>query len=105
MSAQSRPSRLSVTAGIAGAAAALAALIVVAVATATPAHHTAIAKSHSCLVMTGSGDPAFVRNFNPYTATGLPSGAFVLGAIYEPLIISPEGGLPAVPWLARTWKW
>src|SRR5438105_14366722 len=61
--------------------------------------------AHRCLVMTGSGDPAFVRNFNPYTATGLPSGAFVLGAIYEPLVISPEGGLPAVPWLARTWKW
>ena len=38
--------------------------------------------------MTGSGDPAFVKNFNPYTATGLPSGAFVRGAFYEPLIIT-----------------
>jgi len=55
--------------------------------------------------MTGSGDPAFVKNFNPYTATGLPSGQFVKGAVYEPLVVSPEGGKPAVPWLARSWKW
>ena len=106
--AQSRSSRLGLTAGIAGAAAALAALIVVAVATATPAHHTATtatAKSHSCLVMTGSGDPAFTKNFNPFTATGLPSGQFVKGAIYEGLTVSPEGGKPTLPWLARTWKW
>jgi peptide/nickel transport system substrate-binding protein len=58
-----------------------------------------------CLVMTGSGDPAFVKNFNPYTATGQPSGAFVQGAFYEPLIITGEGGLKPVPWLARSWKW
>src|SRR5438128_12521453 len=61
--------------------------------------------AHSCLVMTGSGDPAFVKNFNPYTATGQPSGAFVQGAFYEPLIVTPEGGLKPVPWLARSWKW
>ena len=60
---------------------------------------------HSCLVMTGSGDPAFVKNFNPYTAAGLPSGSFVQGAFYEPLIITGEGGLKPVPWLARTWAW
>jgi peptide/nickel transport system substrate-binding protein len=74
-------------------------------ATAAPlatAHTTA---GHTCLTMTGSGDPAFTRNFNPYTATGLPSGQFVKGAFYEGLIVSPEGGKPAVPWLARTWKW
>ena len=105
MSAHSRPSRLSVTAGIAGAAAALAALIVVAVATATPAHHTAVAKTHSCLVMTGSGDPAFTKNFNPFTSSGVPSGQFVRGAIYEGLTVSPEGGKPTLPWLARSWKW
>lgn len=63
------------------------------------------AAAHKCLVMTGSGDPAFVRNFNPYTATGLPSGSFVQGAFYEPLIITGEGGLPPVPWLATNWKW
>jgi peptide/nickel transport system substrate-binding protein len=105
MSAHSRPSRLSLTAGIAGAAAALAALIVVAVATATPAHHTAVAKTHSCLVMTGSGDPAFTKNFNPFTSSGVPSGQFVRGAIYEGLTVSPEGGKPTLPWLARSWKW
>jgi peptide/nickel transport system substrate-binding protein len=60
---------------------------------------------HQCLVMTGSGDPAFTRNFNPFTATGQPSGAFVQGAFYEPLVITPEGGLKPVPWLATSWKW
>src|SRR5512133_3983297 len=28
-----------------------------------------LSASHQCLVLAGSGDPAFVRNFNPYTAT------------------------------------
>jgi peptide/nickel transport system substrate-binding protein len=65
----------------------------------------AVTAGHRCLVMTGSGDPAFVKNFNPYTATGQPSGAFVQGAFYEPLIITGEGGLKPVPWLARTWSW
>jgi peptide/nickel transport system substrate-binding protein len=88
----------------AGALAAVTVLVAAAVSSAAPARN-AKAAAHKCLVMAGSGDPAFVRNFNPYTATGLPSGQFVLGAIYEPLIISPEGGLPAVPWLAKSWKW
>jgi peptide/nickel transport system substrate-binding protein len=61
--------------------------------------------AHKCLVMEGSGDPAFVKNFNPYTATGLPSGQFVQGAIYEPLVVVGEGGLKPVPWLATSWKW
>src|SRR5213592_3032001 len=64
-----------------------------------------VTAAHRCLVMTGSGDPAFTRNFNPYTATGLPSGQFVKGAIYEGLTVSPEGGKPTLPWLARSWKW
>ena len=89
----------------AAAVAAIAALAVLAIATTSSAAPARLAAGHSCLVMTGSGDPAFVRNFNPYTATGLPSGQFVKGAIYEGLIVSPEGGLPAVPWLARTWTW
>ena len=56
--------------------------------------------------MTGSGDPAFVKNFNPYIATGLPSGGFVRGAFYEPLIISTvAGGGHVYPWLAKSWKW
>jgi peptide/nickel transport system substrate-binding protein len=63
------------------------------------------ANAHQCLVMTGSGDAAFTRNFNPYTATGLPSGQFIQGSFYEPLIVTGEGGLKPVPWLARSWKW
>ncbi len=61
--------------------------------------------AHRCLVMTGSGDPAFVKNFNPYTATGLPSGSFVQGAFYEPLIITAEGKSKPQPWLARSFAW
>src|SRR5665213_2573668 len=109
MSRTSRSTRrLGFAAAGVGAAAALTALIVVAIATAASTHSTAAtraattAAAHSCLVMTGSGDPAFVKNFNPFTATGLPSGAFVKGAIYEPLVISPEGGKPPVPWLAQS---
>ena len=86
----------------------LAALCVVAIAAARPAGHSTAAKltaSHKCLVMTGSGDPAFTKNFNPFTATGLPSGQFVRGAIYEGLMVSPEGGKPTLPWLATSWKW
>jgi peptide/nickel transport system substrate-binding protein len=106
----SRPTR-STRVGLAAATGAvlLAALIVVAIAAARPtARPTAVAQahaSHSCLVMTGSGDPAFVKNFNPFIATGLPSGQFVKGAIYEGLMVSPEGGKPTLPWLARSWKW
>ncbi|HVC87332.1 MAG TPA: ABC transporter substrate-binding protein [Gaiellaceae bacterium] len=99
--------RLGLAAAAAGALAALAVLVIATVSAAAPARQAATVSSaaHTCLVMTGSGDPAFVRNFNPYTATGLPSGQFIKGAMYEPLIISPEGGLPAVPWLATSWQW
>src|SRR3954449_3291044 len=96
-----------------GAVVVLTALIVVAVAAARPLPPSgqasplsgAAAAAHPCLVMTGSGDPAFTKNFNPFTATGLPSGQFVKGAIYEGLTVSPEGGKPTLPWLARSWKW
>ncbi|HEY8644518.1 MAG TPA: ABC transporter substrate-binding protein [Gaiellaceae bacterium] len=111
MSRQSpRSTRASLVAAT-SAAVVLAALVVVAVAAARPlglaGHAAPLARtaSHSCLVMTGSGDPAFTKNFNPFTATGLPSGQFVRGAIYEALTVSPEGGKPTLPWLARTWKW
>ncbi|NUR76417.1 MAG: ABC transporter substrate-binding protein [Thermoleophilia bacterium] len=112
MSRQFRSNRAGFAAA-SGAAALVAALIVVAVAAARPsgvAGHAAplvrtTAAAHPCLVMTGSGDPAFVKNFNPFTATGLPSGQFVKGAIYEGLTVSPEGGKPTLPWLARSWKW
>jgi peptide/nickel transport system substrate-binding protein len=112
MSRHSRSTRgrLAVTTG---GAALLAALVVVAVAAArpltaggaaAPLARTAAAV-HSCLVMAGAGDPAFTKNFNPYTGNGLPSGQFVRGAVYEGLTVSPEGGKPTLPWLARTWKW
>ncbi len=91
-------------AGVVGATALLVALVVQAAAArvSTPA---ATAAGHTCLVMTGAGDPAFVKNFNPYTATSLPSGAVVKGAFYEPLIVTPEGGKKQIPWLAKSWKW
>jgi peptide/nickel transport system substrate-binding protein len=112
MSRQFRSNRAGLAAAT-GAVALLAALIVVAVAAARPlvlSGHSAplvrsAAAAHPCLVMTGSGDPAFVKNFNPFTATGLPSGQFVKGAVYEGLAVSPEGGKPTLPWLARSWKW
>src|SRR5262249_10204999 len=64
------------------------------------------ATAHKCLVMVGSGDNAvFTRNFNPYTATGLPSGQFVQGSFFEPLMVTPLGGLPTRGWLAHTWSW
>src|SRR6476661_7955757 len=108
MSRQSpRSTRASLVAAT-SAAVILAALVVVTVAAARPlglASHAAPLAGHPCLVMTGSGDPAFTKNFNPFTATGLPSGQFVKGAIYEGLTVSPEGGKPTLPWLARSWKW
>jgi peptide/nickel transport system substrate-binding protein len=114
MSRSSRTNRrLGFAAAGIGAVAAVTALVVFSIAPAAPTSHGAVAApravarsaAHTCLVMTGSGDPAFVKNFNPFTATGLPSGQFVKGAIYEGLVVSPEGGKPAVPWLARSWKW
>jgi peptide/nickel transport system substrate-binding protein len=112
MSRHSRSTRAGIAAA-AGAVAVLAALIVVATGAARPlglsGHATPLAQAaataHPCLVMAGSGDPAFTKNFNPFTGSGLPSGQIVRGAIYEGLMISPEGGKPTLPWLARTWKW
>jgi peptide/nickel transport system substrate-binding protein len=104
------PKRTWHIAAAAGALAVLAVLVVATVSSAASTRGTApasrsTAAAHKCLVMTGSGDPAFVRNFNPYTATGLPSGQFIKGAMYEGLIVVPAGGLKPIPWLARTWKW
>jgi peptide/nickel transport system substrate-binding protein len=98
------PSTRWIAVAVVGACLALAA----ALSASTPAavdSPVKIAAGHRCLVMTGSGDPTFIKNFNPYTATGLPSGSFVQGAFYEPLIVTGEGGLKPVPWLARSWKW
>ncbi len=97
---------LAATAAAVGIAAIVAALAGSSSAPAATRAAGADLAGHKCLVMTGSGDPAFVKNFNPYTATGLPSGAFVRGAFYEPLIISTvAGGGHQYPWLAQSWKW
>jgi len=66
---------------------------------------TTAAQAHKCLVATGSGDPAFVRNFNPYVQ-GIPSSSFVRGGMYEPLVITtPAGGGREVKWLAQSYSW
>jgi peptide/nickel transport system substrate-binding protein len=113
----SRHARLNRRTGLglggAGAVAIAAALAVAALAIAAPNRQSGAAPlalskttAHKCLVMAGSGDPAFVKNFNPYTATSLPSGGFVRGAMYEPLIITTQaGGGHQYPWLAQSWKW
>jgi peptide/nickel transport system substrate-binding protein len=98
------PSKRWMAVAIAAALAALATVVSTSTRAAVEKPAT-ISAGHKCLVMTGSGDPTFIKNFNPYTATGLPSGSFVQGAFYEPLIITAEGGLKPVPWLARSWKW
>jgi peptide/nickel transport system substrate-binding protein len=110
MSVQSRPARRRALFAVAGLAAAvvLSAVVVSGAAAARLGAGAAqtSAASHQCLVMTGSGDPAFVRNFNPYNATTLPSGSIVRGAMYEPLIITTvAGGGHQYPWLAQSWKW
>src|SRR4051812_44577764 len=64
-----------------------------------------VSAAHKCLVMTGSGDPAFTKNFNPYAGGGLPSNSIAQGAFYEPLIVTPSGGSKSRPWLARSWTW
>ncbi len=107
MSVSTRSARRLVlpVAGVAIVAALVVARMAPAAGSAPASANAAAAKAHSCLVMTGSGDPAFVRNFNPYTAQGLPAGQFIRGAMYEGLIVTPAGGLKVRPWLARTWKW
>jgi peptide/nickel transport system substrate-binding protein len=97
-----RTTRLVALSVVAGCA-----ILATILAAATPAavDRAASPAAHRCLVMTGSGDPAFTRNFNPYTATGLPSGSFVQGAFYEPLLITAEGKSKPQTWLARSYSW
>ena len=87
------------------AAVASAAVATLLATTTTATAKPVAAKAHKCLVMTGSGDPAFTRNFNPYAGGGLPSNSIAQGAFYEPLIVVPAGGRKTIPWLARSWKW
>src|SRR5262245_9297490 len=59
------PTRLVSTAATVAALAAVAALLGSAAAPAATGGAGTVSSSHQCLVMTGSGDPAFVKNFNP----------------------------------------
>src|SRR5437667_5547487 len=100
-----RSSRTSHWVAFAVAVGCIALATVLAAATPAAVDRAAAPAAHKCLVMTGSGDPAFTRNFNPYTSTGLPSGSFVQGAFYEPLLITAEGKSKPQPWLARSYSW
>jgi peptide/nickel transport system substrate-binding protein len=105
MKSRVRSVRFGLRTGVVGAAGLIVAFAVQGAA-AKNVGTAARAAGHPCLVMTGSGDPAFVKNFNPFTATGLPSGTFVKGAFYEPLTITTAaGGGHQYPWLARSWTW
>src|SRR5262249_29036136 len=92
---------------VAVSAIAACAIVATIVAAATPAavDRAGAPAAHRCLVGTGRGDPAFTKNFNPFPATGLPSGTIVQGAFYEPLLITPEGKTKPQPWLARSFSW
>ena len=102
--------RLGLIAGVGGAVI-LSALVVTAMAFASqtssaPSAVKKLVAGHKCLVLAGSGDPAFVRNFNPFTSTSTPGGALSKGALYEPLMITTvAGGGHVYPWLAQSWKW
>ena len=71
---------------------AVAAVLVTAVVSATAMAATARsnASSHPCVVAAGSGDQAFVRNFNPFNLG--TSRDFTWGGIYENLLISTAVG-------------
>jgi len=84
---------------------AVIALLVSSSVTGAPGVTYSAQAGHKCLVMTGSGDPAFTKNFNPYAGGGLPSNSTAQGAFYEPLIAVSAGGVQTKPWLARSWKW
>ncbi len=98
------------SAGVVGAAILLCALAAQAALSAGKGPAAAAAPAagkaaHKCLVATGSGDPAFVRNFNPYVQ-GLPSSSFVRGGMYEPLVITtPASGGKEYKWLAQSYTW
>ena len=96
--------RLGTAAALTGVLAVIA-LLVSSSVTGAPGVTFSAQAGHKCLVMTGSGDPAFTKNFNPYAGGGLPSNSTAQGAFYEPLIAVSAGGVQTKPWLARSWKW
>jgi peptide/nickel transport system substrate-binding protein len=103
MLSPARAVRTRALAGLAGAV--LLSALLVGSSSAQPTAFAGQAQKHRCLVATGSGDPAFVRNFNPYVQ-GLPSSSFVRGGMYEPLVITtPAGGGREYKWLAQNYSW
>jgi peptide/nickel transport system substrate-binding protein len=74
-------------------ASAAAVLVGVAAIAATAASGGSTAQAaHPCVVATGSGDAAFIRNFNPFQAASQVARDFTAGAIYENLVISTAFG-------------
>ena len=96
--------RLGTAAALTGVVSVIA-LLVSSSVTGSPGVTYSAQAGHKCLVMTGSGDPAFTKNFNPYAGGGLPTNSIAQGAFYEPLIAVSAGGVQTKPWLARSWKW
>ena len=79
----------------------LAALTLCAASTAVSREASA-SSGHRCLVVSGVGDTAFTRNFNPYTNPV----DFTWGGIYEPLVVVTQaGGGREYKWLASDLRW
>jgi peptide/nickel transport system substrate-binding protein len=81
------------------------ALVAVAIAaSAVAAASNSSARSHPCVVAAGSGDQAFVRNFNPFNLGAQRD--FTWGGIYENLLISTAvGGGRQYNILAKSLDW
>ncbi len=85
---------------------AVAAVLVTAVVSATAVAATAKsnASGHPCVVAAGSGDQAFVRNFNPFNLGAQRD--FTWGGIYENLLISTAvGGGHQYNVLGKSFAW
>ena len=73
-------------------------------ASAIAATSSSSARSHPCVVAAGSGDQAFVRNFNPFNFGAQRD--FTWGGIYENLLISTAiGGGRQYNILAKSFGW
>jgi peptide/nickel transport system substrate-binding protein len=69
---------------------AVAAVLVTAAVSATAVASSGATRPHPCVVAAGSGDQAFVRNFNPFNLGAQRD--FTWGGIYENLLISTAVG-------------
>ena len=97
-----RPRRISLIS--AGVAVCLGAVALV--ATVASGGSVRQAAGHPCVVATGSGDAAFIRNFNPFQAGAQVSRDFTVGGIYENLVISTVfGGGHSYNVLAKSFAW